>query len=153
MKSRTRESLFQLISTECAAITRSTYSPARGRWGSEALSLGAVFFTKKFFATFIESTCPSRKIVEEIFAPLWRLTIDSQTAVTSSFLWAKRYLTERRPARTPWLVFFSPPNAFFHERPAIMLDLNLPHSLHSPRVVFLLAKERDEPVRLELSLG
>src|SRR5690606_27729358 len=44
--------------------------------------------------------------------------------VTSAFLWAKRDLADAGPPRDrPWLVFCSPPYAFYHERGADMLDL------------------------------
>jgi 16S rRNA (guanine966-N2)-methyltransferase len=45
-------------------------------------------------------------------------------AVTSAFLWAKRDLPAMAAAATiPWLVFCSPPYAFYLEREAEMLDL------------------------------
>src|SRR5258708_31844271 len=59
MKHRTRESLFNLISTECAGYHAIDLFAGTGALGLEALSRGAAS------ATFIEKHVPSARIVEE----------------------------------------------------------------------------------------
>ena len=116
MKHRTRESLFNLISTECAEHQAIDLFAGTGALGLEALSRGAVS------ATLIEKHVPSAKIVE---ANIRSLGVEDRATllVTSAFLWAKRDLARAASDERPWLVFCSPPYAFFHERQAEMLDL------------------------------
>jgi 16S rRNA (guanine966-N2)-methyltransferase len=81
--------------------------------------------------------------------------------VTSAFLWAKRDLADmgrtitsvasdaradtivRSRAARPWLVFCSPPYAFFHERQADMIDLVGRVKAHAPKGSILVV-EADE---------
>src|SRR5690606_19622515 len=101
-----------------------------GALGLEALSRGAVH------ATFIERHVPTARVIEE---NIKSLGVEDQTTllVTSAFLWGKRELANadfglriaesRDAAETqsairnpqsaiPWLVFCSPPYAFFVDR-------------------------------------
>jgi 16S rRNA (guanine966-N2)-methyltransferase len=115
MKHRTREATFNLISTECAGRAAIDLFAGTGALGLEALSRGAAS------ATFIEKHVPSARVVEQNIETLGvgdRATL----LVTSAFVWAKRDLPETAADR-PWLVFCSPPYAFYHEREAEMLDL------------------------------
>src|SRR4051812_15948895 len=154
MKHRTREAMFNLISTECADRHAIDLFAGTGALGLEALSRGAAN------ATFIEKHVPSARIVEENIRAL-EVEDRARLLVTSAFLWAKRDLPSlpspsvrgqgedvlkqggwgrakgEPPARTgeaapdtsptaqpqPWLVFCSPPYAFYHERQQEMLDL------------------------------
>ena len=145
MKHRTRESLFNLISTECAGSHAIDLFAGTGALGLEALSRGAVS------ATLIEKHVPSAKIVE---ANIRSLGVEDRATllVTSAFLWAKRDLADAASPETPWLVFCSPPYAFFHERQAEMLDLIGRIRDHAPPGSILLV-EADDPFDFELLRG
>jgi 16S rRNA (guanine966-N2)-methyltransferase len=145
MKHRTRESLFNLISTECAGYHAIDLFAGTGALGLEALSRGALS------ATLIEKHVPSAKIVE---ANIRSLDVEDRATllVTSAFLWAKRDLAAAASSKTPWLVFCSPPYAFFHERQAEMLDLIGRIRDHAPRGSILLV-EADDPFDFELLRG
>jgi 16S rRNA (guanine966-N2)-methyltransferase len=119
MKHRTREAIFNLISTDCTGRHVIDLFAGTGALGLEALSRGAAS------ATFIEKHVPSARIVQE---NIRTLGVEDRAAllVTSAFLWAKRDLgsDDNGPPRDqPWLVFCSPPYAFFNERQSEMLDL------------------------------
>ena len=119
MKHRTRESIFNLISTECGGRHAIDLFAGTGALGLEALSRGAAS------ATFIEKHVPTARVVEENIRALG-VADQSQLLVTSAFLWAKRDLPSAvasPPSRGGWLVFCSPPYAFYTERKAEMLDL------------------------------
>jgi 16S rRNA (guanine966-N2)-methyltransferase len=145
MKHRTRESLFNLISTECAGHHAIDLFAGTGALGLEALSRGAVS------ATFIEKHVPSARIVE---ANIRSLGVEDRATllVTSAFLWAKRDLAAATTTSTPWLVFCSPPYAFFHERQAEMLDLIGRIRGHAPGGSILLV-EANDPFDFELLRG
>jgi 16S rRNA (guanine966-N2)-methyltransferase len=145
MKHRTRESLFNLISTECTGHHAIDLFAGTGALGLEALSRGAVR------ATFIEKHVPSARMVEENIRSLGvedRATL----LVTSAFLWAKRDLANAASDPTPLLVFCSPPYAFFHERQAEMLDLISRVREYAPPGSILLV-EADDPFDFELLRG
>jgi 16S rRNA (guanine966-N2)-methyltransferase len=119
MKHRTRESIFNLISTECGGRHAIDLFAGTGALGLEALSRGAAS------ATFIEKHVPTARIVEENIHTLG-VADQSQLLVTSAFLWAKRDLPSAvasPPTEVGWLVFCSPPYAFYTERHAEMLEL------------------------------
>src|SRR5262249_40760147 len=115
MKHRTRESIFNLVSTECAGHHAIDLFAGTGALGLEAISRGAVS------ATFIEKHVPSARVIE---ANIKSLEVEDRATllVTSAFLWAKRDLPSAA-TDTPWIVFCSPPYVFFQERQAEMLDL------------------------------
>jgi 16S rRNA (guanine966-N2)-methyltransferase len=128
MKHRTREAIFNLISTECTGRHVIDLFAGTGALGLEALSRGAAS------ATFIEKHVPSARIVQE---NIRTLDVEDRASllVTSAFLWAKRDLEsdENGPPRDqPWLVFCSPPYAFFNERQSEMLDLIARIQKHAP---------------------
>jgi 16S rRNA (guanine966-N2)-methyltransferase len=119
MKHRVREAIFNLISTESAGHHVIDLFAGTGALGLEALSRGATS------ATFIEKHVPTARVVEQNLAELD--VVDRVTLrTTSAFLWSKRDLDSANdgpPRDLPWLVFCSPPYAFFVEREAEMLDL------------------------------
>jgi 16S rRNA (guanine966-N2)-methyltransferase len=116
MKHRTREAIFNLISTECTGRHAIDLFAGTGALGLEALSRGAVR------ATFIEKHVPSARIVEANIRTLGA-EASSNLLVTSAFVWGKRDLPAAADSPEPWLVFCSPPYSFFQERQAEMLDL------------------------------
>ena len=139
MKHRTREAIFNLISTECTGRHAIDLFAGTGALGLEALSRGAVT------ATFIEKHVPSARVVEQNIVTLGvkdRATL----LVTSAFLWAKRDLPsadQSPPSDAGWLVFCSPPYAFYQERQAEMLDLIHRIQTHAPPQSVLMV-EADE---------
>jgi 16S rRNA (guanine966-N2)-methyltransferase len=119
MKHRTREAIFNLISTECKGQHAFDLFAGTGALGLEALSRGAAS------ATFIEKHVPSARVVEQNIRTLG-VEARATLLVTSAFLWAKRDLPDaaQSPLRDAgWLVFCSPPYAFYQARQAEMLDL------------------------------
>jgi 16S rRNA (guanine966-N2)-methyltransferase len=139
MKHRTREAIFNLVSTECGGRHAIDLFAGTGALGLEALSRGAES------ATFIEKHVPSARVVEENIRTL-KVAERATLLVTSAFLWAKRDLSSREsapPADLPWLVFCSPPYAFFSERQAEMLELIQRVHQHAPAGSILIV-EADE---------
>lgn len=119
MKHRTREAIFNLVSTECGGRHAIDLFAGTGALGLEALSRGAAS------ATFIEKHVPTARIVEENIRTLG-VADQSQLLVTSAFLWSKRDLPSAvasPPSEGGWLVFCSPPYAFYTERKAEMIEL------------------------------
>ncbi|MEX0613782.1 MAG: RsmD family RNA methyltransferase, partial [Pirellulales bacterium] len=85
MKHRTREAIFNLVSTECTGRHAIDLFAGTGALGLEALSRGAAS------ATLIEKHVPTARVVAENISTLGvedRATL----LVTSAFLWAKRDL-------------------------------------------------------------
>jgi 16S rRNA (guanine966-N2)-methyltransferase len=120
MKHRVREAIFNLISTESTGRHAIDLFAGTGALGLEALSRGAER------ATFIERHVPTAQLLQE---NITALGVDDRTKLlqTSAFLWAKRDLPaaagEAAFADMPWLVFCSPPYAFFVDRQAEMHEL------------------------------
>jgi len=115
MKHRVREAIFNLVGTEVEGKHAIDLFAGTGALGLEALSRGAVH------ATFIERHIPTAKTVRENIAGL--AVEDRSTLLeTSAFLWSKRDLPGF-PSEIPWLVFVSPPYAFYVDRRAEMLEL------------------------------
>jgi 16S rRNA (guanine966-N2)-methyltransferase len=149
MKHRTREAIFNLVSTECGDRHAIDLFAGTGALGLEALSRGAAS------ATFIEKHVPSARIVEENIRSLG-VEDRSTLLVTSAFLWAKRDLPSAANAtgigQKPWLVFCSPPYAFYRERQAEMLDLIHRIQEHWPPGSIMIV-EADEPFDFEMLCG
>ncbi|HEX6960541.1 MAG TPA: RsmD family RNA methyltransferase, partial [Lacipirellula sp.] len=136
MKHRVRESIFNLVGMEAQGKHAIDLFAGTGALGLEALSRGASR------ATFIERHVPTARVIEENIKALG-VEDEATLLVTSAFLWGKRDLgkveggessvksqkVERpstldpRPSTLPWLVFCSPPYAFFVERQQEMLGL------------------------------
>jgi 16S rRNA (guanine966-N2)-methyltransferase len=145
MKHRTREAIFNLIGTECGGRHAIDLFAGTGALGLEALSRGAAS------ATFIEKHVPSARIVQE---NIHTLAVEDRTnlLVTSAFLWGKRDLASAAGtsyAGKTWLVFCSPPYAFFHERVADMLALIARLQSHAPSDSILVV-EADENFDFDL---
>lgn len=138
MKERVRESLFNLVSTECQGKHAIDLFAGTGALGLEALSRGATS------VSFIEKHIPTARVVEENIAALG-VEGQSELLMTSAFLWGKRDLPqpESLPRDLPWLVFCSPPYAFFVEREDEMLGLITAILEHCPAGSILLV-EADE---------
>jgi 16S rRNA (guanine966-N2)-methyltransferase len=131
MKHRVREAIFNLIGTECTGKHAIDLFAGTGALGLEGISRGSIS------ATFIEKHVPTARVIEENFKNLG-LAERVELLVTSAFLWGKRDLPSadwrlriadlnsaiRNPqSEIPWLVFCSPPYAFYHERREEMLEL------------------------------
>jgi 16S rRNA (guanine966-N2)-methyltransferase len=138
MKHRVRESIFNLVSQGSEGRHALDLFAGTGALGLEALSRGAVH------ATFIERHVPTARVIEE---NIKSLGVEAQATllVTSAFLWGKRELGNAeggmlnaespvgaasgpsafsiQHSALPWLVFCSPPYAFFVDRQAEMLEL------------------------------
>jgi 16S rRNA (guanine966-N2)-methyltransferase len=139
MKHRTRESIFNLVSTACTGRHAVDLFAGTGALGLEALSRGAAT------ATFIEKHVPSARVVEE---NIRTLAVEDRTTllVASAFVWAKRDLPAEAAATAdkPWLVFCCPPYAFYNERPDEMFDLIRRIQEHAPADSLLIV-EAEEP--------
>jgi 16S rRNA (guanine966-N2)-methyltransferase len=159
MKHRVRESIFNLVGTEIQGTHALDLFAGTGALGLEALSRGAAH------VTFIERHVPTARVIEENIKALG-VENECTLLVTSAFLWGKRDLPNadcglriaesktgnlveqsaiRNPqSAIPWLVFCSPPYAFFVEREAEMLELIGGVVQHSPpeSIVVVEADER-----------
>lgn len=126
MKHRVREAIFNLISTESEGRRVIDVFAGTGALGLEALSRGAVE------ATFVERHVPTARVVRENIESL--AVQDRSTLVgASAFVWGKRDLPAFSLASTtPWLVFVSPPYAFFVDRQEELLELIAALARHSP---------------------
>ena len=139
MKHRTREAIFNLISTASKGRRAIDLFAGTGALGLEAISRGACW------GTFIEKHVPTSRVIERNIAALG-VEDRAELLTTSAFLWAKRDLPagatpkssgaaaqpgeegDRRShaaatSDAPWLVFCSPPYSFFVERRDEMLAL------------------------------
>lgn len=116
MKHRVREAIFNLVGPAVAGKHSLDLFAGTGALGLESLSRGA----KR--ATLIERHIPTAKIVEQNIAAVDAAS-EAQLHVTSAFLWGKRDLPKFDSDGLPWLVFVSPPYAFFVDREEEMLQL------------------------------
>jgi 16S rRNA (guanine966-N2)-methyltransferase len=140
MKHRTREAIFNLVSTDCAGRHAIDLFAGTGALGLEALSRGAAS------ATFIEKHVPTARIVEQNIRTL-AVADRARLLVTSAFLWAKRDLEAASSSHSddrPWLIFCSPPYAFYTERQVEMFDLIRRIKQHVPAGSILIV-EAEEP--------
>ena len=148
MKHRVREAIFNLIGTEVAGRHAIDLFAGTGALGLEALSRGAVG------ATFIERHIPTARVIEENIASLG-VEADCEVLATSAFLWGKRDLAKadqpccnaahgNPQSAIPWLVFCSPPFAFYVDRQSDMLELVSAVLKHVPpaSIVIIEADER-----------
>jgi 16S rRNA (guanine966-N2)-methyltransferase len=164
MKHRVREAIFNLVSTDPPGHHAIDLFAGTGALGLEALSRGCPT------ATFIEKHVPTARILQENIAALGaqeRATL----LVTSAFLWGKRDLPKAEggrgkaegdsstdspfplpPSALPWLVFCSPPYAFYVERQADMLELIASVQHYAPAGSVLVV-EADERFGFDLLAG
>ena len=150
MKHRVREAIFNLLSTESLGRHAIDLFAGTGALGLEALSRGATS------ATFIEKHIPTARIIQENIAALG---VEDRTTllVTSAFLWGKRDLPIAESklsnqSAIPWLVFCSPPYAFYVERQVDMLELIAGVRQHAPAGSVLVV-EADERFDFTLLSG
>jgi 16S rRNA (guanine(966)-N(2))-methyltransferase RsmD len=113
MKDRVRESVFNLLGEISAEMHAIDLFAGTGALGLEALSRGAGH------ATFIEQHFPTAGVIRqnaETLGCVDRVVI----APANTFIWAKR-----KPdlGNRPWIVFCSPPYAFYADRQDEMLEL------------------------------
>lgn len=164
MKHRVREAIFNLISTESEGRHAIDLFAGTGALGLEALSRGAAS------ATFIERHVPTARVIQENIAALG--VEDRATLLTTSaFLWSKRDLLKAESGKQkagvkeendlafrfklsalPWLVFCSPPYAFYVERERDMLELVDAILAHAPKGSVLVI-EADERFDFQLLPG
>lgn len=113
MKDRTREAIFNLLGTTVPGKHAIDLFAGTGALALEALSRGATR------ATLLEMHGPTAAIVRQNIATLGVEAV-SEVVTGDAFRWWRR-----RPdlGATPWLVFCSPPYAFFVERQDEMLEL------------------------------
>jgi 16S rRNA (guanine(966)-N(2))-methyltransferase RsmD len=113
MKDRTREAVFNLVGPSARGKHAIDLFAGTGALGFEALSRGAAR------ATLIEQHFPTAAVIRRNAA---ELGVREQTEVlaASAFIWAQE---EGLDHATPWLIFCSPPYAFYVERREAMLAL------------------------------
>jgi 16S rRNA (guanine(966)-N(2))-methyltransferase RsmD len=130
MKHRVREAIFNLVGADADGRLAIDLFAGTGALGLEALSRGAAH------AILIEKHVPTARLIEE---NIRSLCVEERTTlrVTSAFLWAKRDLPTGLTAggagpQPPWLIFCSPPYAFFTERRDEMMVLLAAVKQHAP---------------------
>jgi 16S rRNA (guanine(966)-N(2))-methyltransferase RsmD len=113
MKDRIREAVFNLLRNDVAGTLAIDLFAGTGALGLEALSRGSLQ------ALFIERHFPTAKIIQENARSLG---IEAQCRVLpgSAFFWARK---PDASLNMPWLVFCSPPYAFYQEQWENMRDL------------------------------
>ncbi len=113
MKDRTREAVFNLVGPSVRGKHAIDLFAGTGALGFEALSRGAAA------ATLVEQHFPTAATIRRNAA---ELGVSEQTGVmaASAFIWAQE---DGLDQQTPWLVFCSPPYAFYIERREAMLTL------------------------------
>jgi 16S rRNA (guanine966-N2)-methyltransferase len=117
MKDRVREAVFNLLGTDPKEKLVLDLFAGTGALGLEAISRGAVrgMFFERHFGT-------AAQIRENISA--LGLEAIGEVVAANTFLQFRGDVAESKIARNlPWLVFCSPPYAFYHERRDEMLAL------------------------------
>jgi 16S rRNA (guanine966-N2)-methyltransferase len=113
MKERVREAVFNLVGPAVAGMHAIDLFAGTGALGLEAISRGAAD------ATFIEQHFPTATLVRsnaESLGVADRCRVEG----ANTFIWVERHAL---PSDRPWLVFCSPPFAFYVERQADMLAM------------------------------
>ena len=113
MKDRLREAVFNLLGPDIKGKQAIDLFAGTGALGLEAMSRGAVG------ATFIERHYPTADVLNRNIATLG-LTDQSQVITSDTFFW---WHSTPPLSTTPWVVFCSPPYAFYIDRSADMLHL------------------------------
>lgn len=113
MKDRVREAVFNLIGTDAAGKLAIDLFAGTGALGLEAISRGARG------AVFYEQHFPTARVIRQNAG---LLGVSDRTTVESGnvFLWAPQAELDQS---LPWLVFCSPPYAFYVERQDEVLSL------------------------------
>lgn len=143
MKDRVREAVFNLLGSDVEGKHAFDLFAGTGALGLESLSRGASR------ATFLEQHFPSAAIIRKNIEHL-ELAPRCEVVPGNTFIW-----TRRMPEldATPWLVFCSPPYAFYLERQAEMLELIRTFEVGSPPGSILVVEcdERFDPALLPSS--
>jgi 16S rRNA (guanine966-N2)-methyltransferase len=113
MKDRTREAIFNLLGPRVAGTHAIDLFAGTGALGLEAVSRGAAQ------ATFIEQHFPTAGLIEKNIATL-QIEVPCKVEPANTFIWAKR---QPQLGDLPWVVFSSPPYAFYVDRREEMLSL------------------------------
>jgi 16S rRNA (guanine966-N2)-methyltransferase len=113
MKDRVREAVFNLVGPVVVGQHAIDLFAGTGALGFEAISRGAAR------ATFVEQHFPTARLIREN-ASLLGAADRTTVHAANTFIWAQR---EKISTDEPWLVFSSPPFAFYVERQAEMLAL------------------------------
>ena len=113
MKDRTREAVFNLLGPDVAGKHAIDLFAGTGALGLEAISRGAAK------GTFIEQHFPTAGVIRQNVAALG-VAERCEIHPANTFIWAQR---QTLGGEEPWLIFCSPPFAFYLERQAEMLAL------------------------------
>jgi 16S rRNA (guanine966-N2)-methyltransferase len=113
MKDRVREAIFNLLGPDVVGKHAIDLFAGTGALGFEALSRGAAQ------ATLIEQHFPTAAVIRQNAAELG-VSDKAQVLPANAFIWAQQ---PTAGTETPWLVFCSPPYAYYVERHDFMLPL------------------------------
>ncbi len=113
MKDRVREAVFNLLGPAVVGKHAVDLFAGTGALGLEAISRGAAR------GTFVEQHFPTAAVIREN-AALLGVADRCEVYPANTFIWAQRQVVA---SDEPWLVFCSPPYAFYTERQAEMLAL------------------------------
>lgn len=113
MKDRVREAVFNLVGPDVVGKHAIDLFAGTGALGFEAISRGAAS------ATLIEQHFPTAAVIRQNAAQLG-IADRVQVLPANAFLWAQQPTAGTEP---PWVVFCSPPYAFYIERREAMLSL------------------------------
>jgi 16S rRNA (guanine966-N2)-methyltransferase len=113
MKDRVREAVFSLLGDDVVGAHAVDLFAGSGALGLETLSRGGVS------ATFVEQHFPTAATLRQNCVALGVADVCDVEAA-NTLLWAERC---QLPSDKPWVVFCSPPYAFFVERREAMLAL------------------------------
>lgn len=113
MKDRVREAVFNLVGPDVVGKHVIDLFAGTGALGLEALSRGAAD------ATLIEQHYPTAAVIRQN-AGLLEVTERTNVVSGNTFIWVAR---DQSPKTAPWLVFCSPPYAFYVERQAEMVAM------------------------------
>lgn len=113
MKDRVREAVFNLLGPAVAGKHAIDLFAGSGALALEAISRGAAC------ATLIERHFPTAALIRQNAAELG-VADRVEVLAADTFIWAQKHAID---GATPWLVFCSPPYAFYLERAEAMLAL------------------------------
>lgn len=113
MKDRVREAVFNLVGPDAAGKQVVDLFAGTGALAFEALSRGAAS------ATLIEQHFPTAAVIRQNAAEL-QVSDRIDVRAANAFVWAQQAELDDAP---PWLVFCSPPYAFYTERREAMAAL------------------------------
>jgi 16S rRNA (guanine966-N2)-methyltransferase len=114
MKDRVREAVFSLLGGKLVGKQAVDLFAGTGALGLEALSRGAAR------ATFIEQHYPTAAVLRTNIASL---EVEPLCEVVSGNVFLRQLWQDRLKHDLPWIVFVSPPYAFFVDRTAEVLGL------------------------------